>query len=282
MFTGVKEGNSTGGSYLKTGLTSLTFLGVNPTAAQIQEWTGRDNVQEPSYDLTQDFNDHQVRPVNIWLKNEDVVTNFRINIGKDEAIAKSGNYQVCTSTGAVVWAKSGGVLKPEFVDHKPLKVGEADLIEFIGKLINFDQKSGDNLYEQMTAQGVDATSLFNASYAGMNKLATWTQEKDKHIVMCLVVREKEALDQNGNTTIKRYQAVASDSNTWFHGQVTDWASKKLLERYEKSLEVGAGQTKAYPIIKELFTIAYQDFKREDCYNAVPDNPQVSSTPTWNS
>lgn len=36
MFTGVKEGNSTGGSYLKTGLTSLTFLGVNPTAAQIK------------------------------------------------------------------------------------------------------------------------------------------------------------------------------------------------------------------------------------------------------
>lgn len=281
MFTGTKEGNTTGGSYLKTGLTSLTFLGVNPAAAQIQEWTGRDNVQEPSYDLVQDFNDHTVRPINFWLKNEDLTVNFRINIGNNEAIAKSGNYQICTSTGNVVWAKKEGEVKPEFADHKALKIGEAELIEFVSKLINFDQKSGEDLYAQMTKLGVDATSLYNASYVGMNKLAQWTNEKDKQIVMCLVVREKE-VEVDGNTTVKRYQAVATDSSTWFHGQVTDWSSKKLLERYEKSLEVGKGQTKAYPIIKELFTVAYQDFKREDCINAIPDNPQVSSTPTWNA
>lgn len=283
MFTGTKEGNTTGGSYLKTGLSSFSFLGVNPSAEQISKWTGRENVQQPSYDLTKDFNQNDVRPINIWLKNDDVVVNFRINIGNVDAIAKSGNYQVCTSTGAVVWAKQGGSLKPEFADHKPLKVGEAELIEFISKLINFDQKSGENLYLQMTSLGVDANSLYNANYTGMNKLAAWSQEKAKHIVMCLVVREKDALDENGNTITKRYQAVANDSKTWFHGQVTDWAEKKLLERYEKSLEVGAGQTQAYPIIKDLFTIIYQDFKREDCFNAVPDNPTASTSGmTWNS
>ena len=190
MFTGTKEGNSTG-SYLKTGLTSLTFLGVNPTAEQIQQWTGRDNVQPQVYDLTKDYNQKDVRPINVWLKNDDVTVNFRINIGSEEAIAKSGNYQVCTSTGAVVWAKAGGQLKPEFTDHKPLKIGEAELIEFISRLINFDQKSGENLYEQMTKLGVDAASLYNASYTGMNKLAAWTQEKAKNICMVLVVREKD-------------------------------------------------------------------------------------------
>lgn len=279
MFTGTKEGNSTG-SYLKTGLTSLTFLGVNPTAEQIQQWTGRDNVQPQVYDLAKDYNQKDVRPINVWLKNDDVTVNFRINIGSEEAIAKSGNYQVCTSTGAVVWAKAGGQLKPEFADHKPLKIGEAELIEFISRLINFDQKSGENLYEQMTKLGVDAASLYNASYTGMNKLATWTQEKAKNICMVLVVREKDALDDNGNTTTKRYQGVSNDSKTWFHGQVTDWAETKLLERYEKSLEVGAGQTQAYPLIKDLFTIKYQDFKREDCYNAVPENP-TTTTGGWN-
>lgn len=282
MFTGTKEGQQQG-SYLKTGLSTFTFLGVNPTAEQIQAWTGRDNVQPQTYDLVKDYNQIDVRPVNIWLKNEDDVTvNFRINIGNTDQIAKSGNYQVCTSTGGIVWAKKAGVIKPEFADHKPLKVGEADLIEFISKLINFDQKSGENLYTQMTALGVDATSLYNASYSGMNKLATWSQEKAKQISMVLVVREKDTLDENGNTNVKRYQGVANDSKTWFHGKVTDWAENKLLERYEKSLEIDAGQTKAYPIIKDLFTIKYQDFKREDCFNAVPDNPQVAATPTWNS
>lgn len=280
MFTGTKEGQQQG-SYLKTGLTSFSFLGVNPTAEQIQQWTGRDNVQPQTYDLTKDYNQKDVRPINVWLKNsDDVVVNFRINIGNEDAIAKSGNYQVCTSTGAVVWAKAGGQLKPEFADHKPLKIGEAELIEFISRLINFDQKSGENLYAQMTSLGVDATSLYNASYTGMNKLAAWTQEKAKNICMVLVVREKETLDDNGNSVTKRYQGVANDSKTWFHGQVTDWAEGKLLERYEKSLEVGSGQTQAYPIIKDLFTIKYQDFKREDCFNAVPENPVVATG--WNS
>ena len=279
MFTGTKEGQQTGGSYLKTGLSSLTLLGVNPTAQQIQDWTGRDNVNEPNYELAKDFNENEVRPVTFYLKNDEgTVVNFRINVGNADAVAKSGNYQVCTSTGAIVWAKTGGAIKPEFEDHKPLKIGEADLITFISKLINFDTKSGENLYAQLVSQGVDANTLFGGNTKGLEKLAKWATENHKKIAMVLVVREKEALDQNGNNVTKQYQGVANASETWFHGDVTDWAENKLLERYEKSLEIGAGQTKAYPLIKDLFTIKYQDFKKEDCFNAVPDNPV--SSPTW--
>jgi len=282
MFTGTKEGNSTGGSYLKTGLSSFSLLGINPSASQIQEWTGRDNVQEPNYDLVEDFNQKQVRPIHFWLKNQDeTVVNFRLNIGQDEAIAKSGNYQVCTSTGAVVWAKSGGAIKPEFADHKPLKIGEADVINFIAKLINFDYKSGENLYNQLTEQGVDVVSLYNASYKGMNQLAAWAAENGKLISMVLVVREKDVVGTDGNTTTKNYQGVSGASETWFSGPVTDWAEKKLLERYEKSLEVGAGQTQAYPLIKDLFTIKYQDFNKADCFNNVPNNPTPQAGGSWN-
>jgi len=282
MFTGTKTGNSNG-SYLKTGLTAFTFLGVNPTAAQIEEWTGRENVQDPNYDITDDYSrEHQVRPINIYLKNEDgLVVNFRINVGQDDAIAKSGNYQVCTSTGTVVWAKKGGVVKPEFADHKPLKIGEADVINFIAKLINFDYKSGENLYNQLTEQGVDVVSLYNASYKGMNQLAAWAAENGKLISMVLVVREKDVVGTDGNTTTKNYQGVSGASETWFSGPVTDWAEKKLLERYEKSLEVGAGQTQAYPLIKDLFTIKYQDFNKADCFNNVPNNPTPQAGGSWN-
>lgn len=280
MFTGTKEGQSTG-SYLKTGLSAFTFLGINPTAAQIEEWTGRENVADPNYDITDDFSrEHQVRPINIWLKNDDgVVTNFRINVSTDDYIAKSGNYQICTSTGAVVWAKSKGVVKPEFADHKPLKIGEADWITFVAKLINFDYKSGENLYQQMVDLKVDSTSLYNASYSGTAKMAE--EYANKQISMVLVVREKDTLDKDGNPATKHYQAVASASETWFSGAVTDWAENKLLERYEKSLEVGVGQTQAYPLIKELFTIKYQDFNKADCYNNVPNNPVVTKSGSWN-
>lgn len=275
MFTGTKVGTQGGGTYLKTGLSSFEFLGVNPTADQIKEWTGRENVNEPNYDLAKDYNEKDVRPINLWLRNEDgVVTSHRINIGSDDAIAGSGNYKVCTSTGAVVWAKSGNVLKPEFADHKALKIGEADLIAFISKLINFDTKSGENLYQQMTELKVDANSLFNGSYTGLNNVAK--QYTKNRISMVLIVREKDALDDTGNNITKRYQGIASSSETWFHGEVSEWAKNNLLTRYEKSLVVGAGQTKAYPLIKELFTIEYQDFKKEDCYNAEPENPVVAT------
>ena len=280
MFTGTKTGNQTG-NYLKTGLSAFTFLGVNPSASQIEEWTGRTDVQEPNYDIQDDFSkEHQVRPVTIYLRNDEGVTvNFRINLSKDEAIAKSGNYQVCTSTGGVVWAKNKAGVKPEFENHKPLRIGEADLIMFIAKLINFDTKSGENLYQQMSEQKVDLDNLYQGVYQGMENLAAWAQEKEKQISMVLVVREKDVATQDGSIVTKQYQGVSGASETWFSGQVTDWAEKKLLERYEKSLEVGPGQTQAYPLIKDLFTIKYQDFNKADCFNNIPENPQ--STNTWN-
>lgn len=281
MFTGTKEGQQTGGNYLRTGLSSFEFLGVNPTADQIKAWTGRDNVNEPDYSLTKDYNEKEVRPVNFWLKNKDgVVTNFRINVGKDDAIAGSGNYQVCTSTGAVVWAKSGGQLKPEFADHKPLRIGEADLITFVSKLINFDTKGTDNLYKQMTDQKTDLDSLVAGNYTGFANLAKWATEKEKHISMVMVVREKEALDASGNTVTKHYQGVCSAPETWFHGEVTQWTEDTLCKRYEKSLEIGVGQTKAYPLIREgeLFTYSYQEFDKSKCVNVVADNP--AGTSTW--
>lgn len=277
MFTGTREGQQ--GSYLKTGLSAFEFLGINPTAAQIQQWTGRENVNEPNYEVTKDFNQKNVRPVTFWLKNDDgVVQNIRMEIGEDDAIANSGNYQVCTSTGSIVWAKSGGIVKPEFADHKPLKVGEYSLISFIAKLINFDYKSGENLYQQMANLQVDAVTLYAGNYAPMNKVAQFYASKNARIAMTLVVREKETLDSEGNTIMKQYQAIASAPETWFHGEVTEWTKAKLLERYEKSLVIGAGQTKAYPLIKELFTIEYQDFDRKHCYNLPADN--TATNPTW--
>lgn len=271
MYTGTKEAN-TNNNYLKTGLSTFTFLGVNPNAAQIKEWTGRELTAEPMYDIQKDLNDNDVRPVHIYLRNPDgIVTNFRLNVGSVDAIAKSGNYQVCTSTGSVVWAKQGGEVKSEFADHKALKIGEADLIQFIQRLTNFDTNSGENFYAQAEKLNQDAKSLFAGNYQGMNNLAKWTQDNDKTIVMVFTVREKKTTDENGNDVVKMYQAVSSEPKTWFHGTTSKWIEDKLKERYEKSLQVSPGQTQAYPIIKDFFTYVYQDFKKEDCVNSVPDN-----------
>ena len=283
MFTS-KTSNATGGSYLKTGLASFQLLGVNPTAAQIEEWTGRENVQEPNYEIKDDFNkEHKVRPLVFYLKNtEGDVVRYRTEVSKDPRITKGGNFQVCTSNGSVVWAKASGSpdVKPEFTDHKALCIGEEDLIAFVGRLINFDYKNPDgNLYAEMNAAGITIDNLYAGNYKGLNAAGKWGMENDKHIVMMMMINEGDGLDKDGNTVTKSYQEVCGRSELWFSGEVNDYVLDKVKTLYEKSLEVAPGATQAYPLIKGFFTYKYQDYKKDDCVNNVPTNPTTGSS--WN-
>lgn len=303
MYTGTSEAPQGGsGNYTpKTGVTAFNLLGVNPTAEQIKAWTGRETVTEPSYDLTQDLNQNTVRPIHVWVHSPaaDVTTRFIINVGQNPDIAKSGNHQVCTSTGGVVWAKKDGVIKPEFVDHKPLVIGEAEIIILIQKLINFKTSLGEDFYKQMVALKQDVASLYAGNYAGLNNLAKWTTENNKMFVAPLTVRKKDIAQPDGSVVTKTYQSFCENSKTWFHcGETLDWTEsgfdlvegvlkakntkvgwykQAIKNNYEESLVVKAGATQAYPIIKDLFTYDLQNFKEEDCVNYVPANP----TGGWN-
>lgn len=281
MYTGTSESSNQGGGYSpKTGIASFNFLGVNPTADQIKAWTGRETVTEPNYDLTQNLNSQTVRPLHFWVKSPeaDVITRFIVNVGSEPAIAKSGNYQVITSTGGVVWAKKDGAIKEEFLNHKPLTVGEAEVIMFVQKLINFKTSSGEDFYKQMVTLQQDAGSLYAGNYKGLNSLATWSVEHNKMIIMPLTVRKKDVAQADGSVVAKTYQSICDNPKTWFHGtEVTDWVKNAIKTNYEGSLVVNPGATQAYPIIKDLFTYDLQNFKEEDCVNYVPANP----TGGWN-
>lgn len=280
-FKGTKKQST--GTYLKTGLTEMTFLGANPSAAQIEEWTGRDNVSEPNYNLVDDINGNRVRPIHLWFSNGEVVKDLRFNIGNKPEIAKSGNYQICTSTGSVVWAMKDGIVKPEFADHKQLVIGESDLLQFIRTLINFDVKSGENLYQQVSDNKCDAETLFDGDVSGLNSLSKWCADNNKTISMVLSVSARKATDESGNVTERNYQVIESDPRTWFHGAPSDWSRGVLKSRFSDSTQVKPGQTQAYPLIKNMFTVEYIPFDRELCYNNIPDNS--SNTPqntggTW--
>lgn len=303
MYTGTSESSNQGGGYSpKTGIAAFNLLGVNPTADQIKAWTGRETVAEPSYDLTQDLNQNTVRPVHVWVHSPaaDVTTRFIINVGNNPAVTKNGNHQIIASNGSVTYAKDKfGVVKEEFANHKPLVIGEAELIAFIQKLINFKTSSGEDFYKQMVALKQDAASLYAGNYAGLNNLAKWATENNKMIVSVLTVRKKDAAQPDGSVVAKTYQSFCENSRVWFHcGETLDWTEsgfdlvegvlkakntkvgwykQAIKTNYEESLVVKAGATQAYPIIKDLFTYDLQNFKEEDCVNYVPANP----TGGWN-
>lgn len=303
MYTGTSESSATGGGYSpKTGITAFNLLGVNPTADQIKAWTGRETVTEPNYDLTQDLNQNTVRPVHVWVCSPvaDVTTRFIINVGQNPAVTKNGNHQIIASNGSVTYAKDKfGVVKEEFANHKPLVTGEAELIAFIQKLINFKTSSGEDFYGQMVKLGQDAASLYNGNYTGLNNLAKWATDNNKMIVAPLTVRKKDVAQSDGSVVTKTYQSFCDNLKVWFHcGEALDWTEsgfdlvegvlkakntkvgwykQAIKNNYEESLVVKAGATQAYPIIKDLFTYDLQNFKEEDCVNYVPANP----TGGWN-
>lgn len=269
------QGTKTSGSYSpKTGLHTFQFVGVNLSKNQIEELTGRELPVEPNYNTVQDLNGKTVRPCHFYFKSDTIgLVKIIYQVGSDSAVAKSGNYQVCTSTGAVVWAKKDGEVKAEFVDHQPLKIGEAEVIAIISKLINFDPNSGENLYAQMTNLKQDAKSLFEGTYTGFEKLAKWLKDNNKYITLVTTVKQVSQNQEDGSVILNNKQRIATDPRTFFHGEFAEWMIDSLKKRYESSLVVGLGQTKAYPIIKDLFTYEFQDFVAESCVNYVPETPQ---------
>lgn len=268
MYQGQSQGVAEG--YQKfTGIDTFTLLAVNPTAAEIEAIAGYKPKQEPDYSLVEDQYNGTVRPLVIYAKGtaSNAVVQYRINIGAKAPNTMSGNFQVCTSTGEVVWAKATGEteVKPQFADHRPLVVGEADLISFVQKCVNFSTKSGEDFLSQMISLKQDAASIFKGDLSGIQKLISYMQENKFTIVSLLTVRKTD----EGKT----YQQIATKPGNFskliFHGNANDWVKAQLLKNTQKDEK----------LVKEFYTIDFQVFDENACLNSVPQNPS-GSTGGW--
>ena len=201
-YAGARQG---AGQYtIYTGLENFQLLGFNPTKAQLEEWQGRELSNDPNYDIVQDQNGNNQRPLHIWLKGDTVgVQRMILNIGDKPPATQSGNFQVITSTGAIVWAKASGSpdVKPEFANHKPLVQGEAALITFVQRLVSFDRKSGEDFYQQMQSFKQDAATVFNGDYSGLNQLAK--DMTGAYVTLPMVVKDKDEATPDGTIVTKQ-------------------------------------------------------------------------------
>lgn len=267
MYQGTRE-NSTP-RQLFTGLSVMEFLGVNLTKQQIEERCGYTPETEPTYAKTEDQFGNITQNVSVFLKDKESgnVVRFFLSIGNEPNMSKTGNFQVCTTNGSVVWAgKSDGdacIIKDEFKDHRPLVRGEADLIAFVQKLCNYDTRSNENWMQQMTENQQSASDLFNQNYAGFNELYKWASANGNTLIMCLEVRDKDGSYQ---------QSVCSTSKTWMSGnKVTEWNINRLKDLQKKEEETNRS------LFRNMYTFKRQEFVKEDCLGVVPNNPSTSTT-----
>ena len=277
-YAGTRQG---AGQYqIYTGLDNFQFLGVNPDKTTLEKWQGREISFDPSYDVVQDQNGNNQRPLHIWLKGDVVgVQRFILNIGNTPAIASGGNYQIITSTGNITWAKSKKTednpnpeVKPQFADHKPLVAGEAALITFVQKLVSFDTRLGEDFYTQMQQLKQDAQSVYNGDYSGLNKLAV--DMDGTYVVFPMVVKDKDVAGSDGTVTTKQQMSIgASQYNldkVMFNGKVSDYVKGRFKENLDKDAN----------LLKGMYTVDLVPFNRDTVLNNVPNNP--TTTVEWNS
>lgn len=267
-YAGTKVG---AGQYqIYTGLENFVFLGVNPNKQQLEEWQGREITYDPSYDIVQDQNGNNQRPLHIFLKGDTVgVQRFILNIGDKQPVTQSGNYQIITSTGNILWAKAAGSqeVKPEFASHKPLVVGEAALITFVQRLVSFDRTSGEDFYTQMQQLKQDASTVFSGDYSGLNNLAKMMD--GTYVTLPMVVKDKDEATQDGGIVTKQRMSIGATQynldKIMFSGKVSDWSKGQ----FTKNVTVDNN------LLKGMYTVDLVPFNRDTVLNNVPNNPSPS-------
>lgn len=261
-----------------TGLESFQLVAVNPTKTELEELQGREISYDVSYDIEQDNKQNNVRPVVFYFKGQTAgIQKLQLNIGNEPAISNSGNYQVITSTGQIVWAKPKPTqdvpnpsVKPEFISHRPLVQGEAALITLLQKLLSFDRKSNEDFQGQLEGFKLDAKTLYDGDYKAFKDFVKSFGQN--WITMPLVVVEKdEVVDGNTVTKLKNYLGASQYNldKTVFSGEVSEW----IKGQFQKNLTSNPD----YALMQGLYTIDFMVFDKSKCLNNIPSNP----TPTTN-
>lgn len=260
---------------LYTGLESFKLLGVNPTKEQISQWQGRDANYEPNYDLVQDNKGQMVRPFHVWFNGETVgPMRIILNIGNSKPSYETGNYQIVTTHGDIVWAKAKGEAnpKPEFADHRPLVTGESDLLTIVMSFLKADglKFEGDQDFStQVASLKQDATAVYAGDYSGWNKLAAWTNENNLFVSMPVGVKERDVVLDNGSTVTRSNMTIPyrtlNLSKIMFSGPANEWAEGKLTERVTKDPD----------LIKIPFTVKFMKYDKSKTLNNIPSNPSTS-------
>lgn len=279
QFNGTRENNQTSDYTRHTGLESFNLLGANPTKEQLGQWQGREITNDLTYDLKQDNKGNSVRPVVFYFKGETAgVMQLQLNIGNTPAITSTGNYQVITSTGQIVWAKASGnpEVKPEFADHRPLVIGEAALITLLQRVVSFDRKSGEDFFSQIQDFKLDAKNLYEGNYAPYAEFAK--SYADNWVSMPMVVVEKDEVNDQGIPVVKLKNYLGTGQynldKTMFSGKVSDWTKSQLTKNLVKT------NPSDNDLLNGLYTVEFMPFDKNKCLNNVPSNP--SSAPVWNN
>lgn len=130
---------------LYTGLTFVNWVATNPTLSELQTLLYPEYDKEPVYE-----NDKGDFILELWLKNEQVLTKLRFQLNTEFITAKSGKLLFINNVGNYSYSESKETLesneKMKWFTKYPFRQcrkGEQQLLDFIITLGNLDTNSAD-------------------------------------------------------------------------------------------------------------------------------------------
>jgi hypothetical protein len=284
MFSGTSE--STNKSYTPyTGMAAFKILAVNPTKTEIEDIINRPYPLEVNYDLRTDNNGNSVRPIEFWVttqtNNVTITDRITFQIGDTTVKSQSGNYQYVNTKGISRYGQTIEEVTEKYktISEKsafvrPMVIGEDALYNFMQRALGY--KSSEENAQFLTdceQANITPTSLYQGDVNGLRGFIEFVNGKSRKIGLVLGVKPKEKLLDDGTKVTQNRQVILNNPDFFFTlagGVVTDYNTGKLQEVIDYKIKNNASLGTA------LFTIGFQQYKKEDCVNNMPSNPQASA------
>lgn len=277
---GNKRDSSQSSAIAKTlGPTAVRLLAVNPDANKLEQIYNRAPKVDPDYSIITK-NGVDYRPVFVYLQNvtTKAIYSFRINVGPavvGTPIGANGeprNYKIVTADGSVTWAgkKENGtvVIKPQFENHQPLRVGEDVVIAMVQAFTDYNPNKDTGFVADATNMRLMAEHLYAGDYSGFNILPE-TYPLNQMIVVLTVT-------ENGDKT---YQNVAVLPELFFSDKYgsgpNDYHAKRIQQIHTQQLTNGRDIFEGchYSYIPSVYV-------PDVSMGGVPKNPQATQA-NWN-
>jgi hypothetical protein len=204
---------------LFTGLCPMNVIAINPSADEIMEIYGREEVKDPEYSGQTEAGEAKLR-LDIYLKNTEnnLITKIVFWLEDRLSISSKGNKQFINSVGMSTWAADQPT--QDWFTMKPYRegyVGEADLYNFLSAWLGINKRAKES-------ECVLETSFSDIVRGNLDELRDLiTIYRDRTVKVLLAVKEgkyqdvynKVFIPQESNYTAGLEKQLKGDADAGF-------------------------------------------------------------------
>ena len=250
------------------GVAPIKVLAINPTKEQLgeiigEEAAGKFNV---AYDIRQNYNKQEVRPLTIWVTDVDETvspTIINYDLGKDYVKSKTEKFQYFSADGKDSWAADEGSIQDWVTGpHQQCTVGMKDWYSFVYKLVKWDmdvaEENDTSFFEYLQDVGLDVDTIYDGNYEGLHGLVDYAKDQQFSVTGMFTAKVDHTED---GERVRQRVLTRNDYIFYNYNGVTFKQLEAFKRREERQMKSG------YPLTSNGYFIQDAAAYKED--NALP-------------